>query len=155
MTFETSAATLSSEKKIKDFASPFSVMQTVATWPNRSLHSPLSLSTLSLQSRSSCVLQSRPSHPSEHLHCHTLSPFTRHCPCPEQLFGHPSSVQCLPFQPVTHRHVPFLHCPCSLHRSSHSFVLQYWPDQPAWHAQVSPTQWPCAPQSRSHSSGET
>lgn len=68
--------------------------------------------------------------------------------------GQPSMVQCFPFQPVTHKQVPFLHCPCSLHRESHSFELQYSPPQPALHEQVSPTHFPCWPQSKSHNSLE-
>lgn len=61
-------------------------------------------------------------------------------------------VQCFPFQPVTHRQVPFLHWPCSLHRASQSFPLQYSPPQPLSHWQDSPTHRPCWPHSRSHSS---
>lgn len=76
---------------------------------------PLSLSRPSLQFCSSSTLQSLPSQPSAQRHSHWLSWLTRHCPWPEQLFGQPSCVQCFPFHPVTHRHVPFLHCPCSLH----------------------------------------
>lgn len=65
--------------------------------------------------------------------------------------GQPSIVQCLPFQPVTQRQVPFLHWPCSLQRGSHSFVLHRSPPHPSsqWH--FSPMHVPCGPQSRSHS----
>lgn len=76
---------------------------------------PLSLSRPSLQFCSRSTLQSRPSQPSEQRHSHWLSALTRHCPWPEHELGQPSCVQCFPFHPVTHRHVPFLHWPCSLH----------------------------------------
>lgn len=110
------------------------------------------MSLLSLQLCSSKTLQSLPSQPLSHLHSHIPSLLNRHCPCAEQLFGHPSMVQCFPFHPVTHKQVPFLHCPCSLHLGSHCFKLQYSPDHPESHWQESDTQCPCCPQSRSQSS---
>lgn len=113
---------------------------------------PLSLSRLSPQFCSRSTLQSLPSHPLSQRHSHAPSLLKRHCPCPEQVFGHPSIVQCLPFQPVTQRQVPFLHCPWSLHLGSHCFILQYSPDQPGSHWHDSDTQWPCCPQSKSHNS---
>lgn len=113
---------------------------------------PLSLSLPSLQFCSNKMLQSGPSHPLSHLHSHILSELNLHWPCAEQLLGHPSIVQCLPFHPVTQRHVPFLHCPCSLHLGSHCLRLQNSPDQPGSHWQASDTQWPWFPQSKSHSS---
>lgn len=113
---------------------------------------PLSLSLLSLQFCSRATAQSTPSHPSEQRHSHIPSPLTRHCPWFEQPDGHPSNVQCLPFQPVTQRHVPFLHWPCSLQRESHNFVLQRSPPQPSSHIQALPIHFPCWPQSSLHNS---
>lgn len=113
---------------------------------------PLSLSLPSLQFNSNCTLQSLPNQPSEHWHSQALSTFTLHWPCPEHKLGHPSSVQCFPFQPVTQRQVPFLHWPCSLQRWSHNFTLHNSPVQPKLQVQESPTQWPWGPQSVSHSS---
>jgi hypothetical protein len=54
-----------------------------------------------------------------------------HSPCAEHCAGQPSSVQCRPFQPRTHRQVPFLHCPWSAQRGSHSRLWHCSPDQPA------------------------
>lgn len=61
-------------------------------------------------------------------------------------------VQCFPFQPVTHKQVPFLHWPCSLHRGSHCFKLHSSPDHPGKQSQALSTQCPWGPQSRSHNS---
>lgn len=68
--------------------------------------------------------------------------------------GHPSSVQCFPFHPVTHKQVPFLHWPCSLHRGSQSFVLQASPSHPSSHWHLSLTHLPWVPQLKSQSSIE-
>jgi hypothetical protein len=54
-----------------------------------------------------------------------------HSPCCEHCAGQPSSVQWRPFQPRTHRHVPFLHWPWSAQRGSHSRLWHCSPDQPA------------------------
>jgi hypothetical protein len=54
-----------------------------------------------------------------------------HSPCAEHCAGQPSSVQCRPFQPRTHRQVPFLHWPWSAQRGSHSRLWHCSPDQPA------------------------
>lgn len=62
-------------------------------------------------------------------------------------------VQCFPFQPVTHKQVPFLHWPCSLHRGSHCFKLHSSPDHPGKQSQALSTQCPWGPQSKSHNSG--
>jgi hypothetical protein len=59
-----------------------------------------------------------------------------HSPCAEHCAGQPSSVQCRPFQPRTHRQVPFLHCPWSAQRGSHSRLWHCSPDQPAWNGTV-------------------
>lgn len=68
--------------------------------------------------------------------------------------GQPSSVQCFPFHPVTHKQVPFLHWPWSLHLGSQSFVLHNSPSQPSSHWHLSSTHRPWGPQLKSQSSIE-
>ena len=111
--------------------------------------SPLpSLSTPSLQFVSNLVEQSEPSHPSLHSQLQSPWKFERHCPLSLHWFGHPSIVQCLPFQPVTHKQVPFLHCPCSWHLGSHSLLWQCLPDQPSSQTHCMFSHCPCSPQSK-------
>ena len=84
---------------------------------------PLSLSLASLQFCSIMTEHSRPVHPLWHLHSHRPSTLALHWPCPLQLLGQPSRVQCFPFQPVTQRQVPFLHWPWSAHlQNNHDYV---------------------------------
>lgn len=108
-----------------------------------------SLSRLSEHSRSRATEQSEPVQSG--LHSQIQSPSCwLHSPCPEQLLGHPSNVQCLPFHPVWHMHEPFLHWPCSRHRKSQSASVHLVPVHPSLHTQSPLEQWPLGPQSRSH-----
>lgn len=56
-------------------------------------------------------------------------------------------VQCSPFQPGLHSHLPSRQVPCSLQRGWHARWSQAVPIQPSSQRQVPPTQTPCPPQS--------
>lgn len=56
-------------------------------------------------------------------------------------------VQCSPFQPGLHSHLPSRHVPCSLQRGWHARWSQAVPIHPSSQRQVPPTQTPCPPQS--------
>ena len=56
-------------------------------------------------------------------------------------------VQCSPFQPGLHSHLPSRHVPCSLQRGWHARWSQAVPIHPSSQRQVPPTQMPCPPQS--------
>jgi len=60
---------------------------------------PSSLSFLSEQSCSKLMSHPRPNQPDSHQHSQSRLWFVLHWPWPLQLLGHPSKVQCLPFQP--------------------------------------------------------
>ncbi len=86
--------------------------------------SPPSLSTPSPHWVSSLVAQSAPSQPRSHSQRQSPDKAPApgrekwpvvHRPWSEHIRGQPWMVQWRPFQPVTHRHVPFLHWPCSSH----------------------------------------
>lgn len=79
---------------------------------------PLSLSSPSAHWSSRGMLQSIPSHPLSQRQLHWPSDVDLQEPCLEHSCGQPSKVQCLPFQPVTHKQEPFLHWPCSLQLSN-------------------------------------
>ena len=67
-------------------------------------------------------------------------------PPPKQLVVLPM-VQCSPFQPGLHSHLPFLHVPCSLQRGLHALWSHPAPVQPSSQRQVPDTQMPWPPQS--------
>lgn len=56
-------------------------------------------------------------------------------------------VQCSPFQPWLHSHLPSLHVPCSAQRGWQALWLQAAPVQPSSQRQVPPMHTPCEPQS--------
>lgn len=56
-------------------------------------------------------------------------------------------VQCSPFHPGLHSHLPSLHVPCSLQRGWHALWSHPVPIQPSSHRQVPDTQTPWPPQS--------
>lgn len=56
-------------------------------------------------------------------------------------------VQCSPFQPGLHSHLPSLQVPCSLQRGWHALWLHPVPIQPSSQRQVPDTQMPWPPQS--------
>ena len=89
---------------------------------------PASLSTPSLQDVSSLTEQSSPSQPSRQAQLHSPKKLDLHSPLLEHMLGHPWMVQCLPFHPVTHRHVPFLHWPCSSHLNTSRMRIKYFPE---------------------------
>lgn len=60
----------------------------------------------------------------------------------------PSKVQCFPFHPFVHKHVPLEQLPCALQRGSHSRTVQRAPLQPGAQEQDPPSHSPCSPQSR-------
>ena len=126
------------------------------------------MSLPSSHSSSSGMEQSAPSQPFSQRQLQPPSGDDLHCPCLEHSLGQPSKVQCLPFQPATHKQVPFLHCPCSLHlfysnifikifmsnirlsirsyRGSQRRSLQNSPDHPASQTHELASHRPCPPQ---------
>ncbi len=63
-------------------------------------------------------------------------------------------VQCSPFQPCSHWHLPSLQVPCFTHCGLHSLWSQLVPVQPSSQWQTPPTHTPWLPQSAEHTSGE-
>ena len=113
--------------------------------------SPPSLSTPSPHWVSSLVAQSAPSQPRSHSQRQSPDKAPApgrekwpvvHRPWSEHIRGQPWMVQWRPFQPVTHRHVPFLHWPCSSHLqriSSWSLAWIIFPTQTSGRSPCSDT----------------
>lgn len=59
-------------------------------------------------------------------------------------------VQCSPFQPWLHSHLPSLQVPCSAQRGWQALWLHAGPVQPSSQRHVPPMQTPCEPQSTEH-----
>lgn len=59
-------------------------------------------------------------------------------------------VQCSPFQPWLHSHLPSLQVPCSAQRGWQALWLHAGPVQPSSQRQVPPMHTPCEPQSTEH-----
>lgn len=64
-------------------------------------------------------------------------------------------VQCSPFQPCSHWHLPSLQVPCFTHCGLHSLWSQLVPVQPSSQWQTPPTHTPWLPQSAEQTSGGT
>lgn len=62
-------------------------------------------------------------------------------------------VQCSPFQPSRHSHLPSLQVPCSMQRGWQTRWSQAAPVQPSSQRQAPPMQTPWVPQSTEHTSG--